>query len=193
MIVLPTIHLESLIFYYTTSSILLCVSVCGTEKPGELRHSETSQLIPAPKSVAALPLLFMAELSCAMELMKACMGDRMKWIGKKVIKYMLILNMKGLLFTFATLVLILLKWKIPSHYCQDAAFHAKLILMITLVVDLRRLFHCVCEVNPLLLVYRNSYTMCWKPADKWFSVHHCISYYGNCCDHLDVIDLGHFG
>lgn len=51
--------------------------MCGTEKPGELRRSETSQLIPAPKSVAALPL-FMTELSCAMELMKACMDDRMK-------------------------------------------------------------------------------------------------------------------
>lgn len=41
MTMLPTIHLESLIFYYTTSSILLCISgnVNGTEKPGEaLRH-----------------------------------------------------------------------------------------------------------------------------------------------------------
>lgn len=45
---------------------------------------------------------------------------------------MLILNIIGL---FSSLVLILLKREILSLYCQDAAFHAKSILLITLALS----------------------------------------------------------
>lgn len=126
---LPTLHLENLIFYYTTSSILFWVygNMSETEKPGELRdilehHSWFLHLNYLQHRL----IIVHSRIKLCSGIAENVHDDGIKWIVKGYVSVMLVLNIIGLFFS---LVLILLKWEILSHYCRDATSHAKSVLI----------------------------------------------------------------
>lgn len=137
MTLLPTIHLESLIFYYTTqiyssAYLAMWVGLKSQERHWDVGADSHTQVCCS----LASPVVHDRTELCGRTAEKMRV-DRIKWFlkGSQVYVHIKFKRIIILIYMLPSCANFAEVKKIRSHYCQDAAFHAKLILMITLALS----------------------------------------------------------